>query len=130
MNLHKIKIILYLALGAMLLHTIEEYVTRLYGVDPFIVSVSQHFSINAIGIYLAIQALVLALIVFLIWLVRQNKFNKPLTFIFGILFVFELIHPYDSIREWNYYPGLYSGMLLVIIGYFYWKEWLKLVKLT
>lgn len=121
----RFQLILFTAAIAMILHTVEEYFTKLYKVDPFIVFSASYFNLNQIAIYLAIQILVLLLIFTLLAQSLGQKCNKFLAITLGLVFLLELLHPYDSIIAQGYYPGLYSGMVLVIIGIFYWKELFK-----
>jgi hypothetical protein len=125
MNLKKFQIILGLAFIAMLLHTVEEYTTKLWNFDPFMIYMSARFPISGANIYLSAQILVMLLISVVTVLAFKNKFNKPLEIILGLVFFLELLHPYNSLRIWGYYSGLYTGLALLIIGYFYWKELLK-----
>ena len=122
MELKRFQILLWLSFVAMLAHTYEEYTTKLYSVDPFMVYLSHHFNINPIANYLALQTAVLLLIAALIILSYRSMLNRPLSVILGLVFVIELTHPFISALTSAYYPGLYSGTILAIIGLFYWKE--------
>lgn len=120
--MRKFQLLLYLTVTAFILHTIEEYQTKLYNVDPFIVWFSNYTGISGVFIYLGIQALGFLLIFIMLFHSYRQHFNKLLAIILGLGFLLELLHPYSSIRVRGYYPGLYSGLGLVFIGYFYWKE--------
>ena len=126
MRLQKLKYILYATGIAMLLHTIEEYMTKLYDTDFFIVAFSRYFNVRPISTYTGIQILVLSFILVMLVLSLNGKFNKVLGIALGLIYVGELSHPYIVIMVGGYYSGLYTGILLVIIGYFYWKEVIKL----
>lgn len=121
----RFQLILLSAGIAMILHTVEEYFTKLYNVDPFIVFSARYFKVDPVSVYLVIQALALLLIFAISFLSSNNKANKPLIIILGLIFVGELSHLYSSIKIKGYYPGLYTGIILVIIGIFYWKELIK-----
>jgi Protein of unknown function with HXXEE motif len=110
---------------AMILHTVEEYFTQLYYADPFIVSFSRYFNLNPAVTYLTLQILILCLIFVLLAQSFHRGPNKFLAILLGLVFFLELLHPYNSIRVQGYYSGLYSGVILVIIGVFYWKELIK-----
>jgi hypothetical protein len=125
MDLSKFKTILYWSFIVMLLHTVEESITKLWNFDPFMIYMSAHFPISGVGIYFTVQTLVMLLIFVLILLALKNKFNKPLVILLGLIFILELLHPYNSLRIWGYYSGLYTGLALLIVGYFYRRELLK-----
>lgn len=122
MNFPKLKYILFATFIAMILHTIEEYITRLWSVDTFIVGISNYFEISGVVVYLLIQFFAFLLILILLIQTFQRKINKILLTVLALVFLFELLHIYESFRIWGYYSGLYTGIILLIIGYFYWKE--------
>ncbi len=122
MNLKRLQYILIVAMIAMILHTVEEYVTKLWNFDPFMIYMSNHFSISGVSIYFTVQVFVLLLTIGVLVLAINNKFSKLLAILLGLVFLLELLHPYNAIRILGYYSGLYTGMALVIIGYLYWKE--------
>ncbi len=117
-----LKNILALTAVAMVFHTIEEYVTKLWDFDPIFIWLVRQFQINPIVIYFMLQALGL-LLIFALWWPRLNKqLYRFLAIVLGLVFLLELSHLYSSIKIGDYYPGLYTGIALIIIGYFYWKE--------
>ncbi len=109
----------------MVFHTVEEYVTKLWNFDPFIISVSHQFQVSPVSFYLGLQALGLLLISVVLVLTIKNRFNLFLGLLLGLVFLLELSHLYSSIKIWNYYSGLYTGIALIVIGYFYWRELIK-----
>jgi hypothetical protein len=127
MNLGRYKLILYATFVAFILHTIEEYQSKLFEVDGFILTAAKNLDTSPLIIFFIIQTLVFLLIVVSLVLVTKNKLNKPLAIMLGVIFIFELSHLYSSIAVSGYYPGMYSGIALIIIGYFYWKEMFKLL---
>lgn len=126
MSVFRMKIILLSTLATMSLHTIEEYVSNLWNQDPFIIWLAQNLNISSINIYLIIQAIALLLITASLILTIKRRFNLILGVILGFIFFLELLHPFNSIKILGYYPGLYTGIILIIIGFFYWKELLAM----
>ncbi len=124
----KFKYILSFTFIVMLLHTIEEYVTKVYDADPFIVFTSHYFNVSPVAIYALIQILVLTLILMFLMQLSCQRFDISLAALLGFVFILELLHPYNSIRMWGYYPGLYTGIVLVILGFFYYRELLRGMK--
>jgi lysylphosphatidylglycerol synthetase-like protein (DUF2156 family) len=116
------KVILLATLLTMSLHTIEEYISKLWEYDPFIIWLAQSLNVSSISIYLAIQTLALLLIAILLILALMKRFNIILGVVLGLIFILELLHPYNSIVVSGYYSGLYTGVVLIVIGIFYWKE--------
>jgi len=55
-------------------------------------------------------------------LLRKNILYKTISIAMAGLLVFELWHIYKAVSVGGYYPGLYTGLLLPIVGYFYWRE--------
>ena len=56
---------------------------------------------------------------------HSQKTKVLLAIILGVVFIGEISHIYSSFHIWGYYPGLYTGIALIIIGYFYWREMFK-----
>jgi len=48
-----------------------------------------------------------------------------LMILLGLVYLFELSHVYDAIAAHSYYSGVYTSILLLCVGFFYWKELLK-----
>ena len=107
-----------------IVHALEEYSTGLLGLDPLFNWVTAH-NLPTVTLYWIEQIVLVAL---LVWAIYWPK--RWLVIFIGLLFVFEITHIISALRQMSYYPGLYSGMLLVIVGFFYWKESLKNYKLT
>ena len=123
MQLKRIQQIAVVTFVVMLLHTAEEFATKIWMADPFMVYVSRYFNVSGIVVYEVIQtfALVIILLVFLHSL-SSKTFNSLLAALLGFIFVLELLHPINSILIRGYYPGLYTGTILVIISLFYFRE--------
>ncbi len=120
--MRKLKHIVLLAFIVMLFHTVEEYVAAVWTVDPFMIFASGYLRINPAIFYLLEQLLVLLLLLGFWWRLSYQKLDMLLVAIIGFVFILELLHPYSSIRLHAYYPGLYTGMILVTLGFFYYKE--------
>lgn len=108
---------------AMLAHTVEEAVAHIWTIDPFMIYASQHLDLSGAWVYASIQAFALAIIIVFLARVSVQKFDRISAFLLGILFLGELSHPIVSTL--TYYPGLYTGIVLVVIGIFYFVELLK-----
>ena len=46
----------------------------------------------------------------------------------GFMFIFELTHVYEAIKTTKLLHGLYTGIILIVIGAMYWKEVIKQVE--
>lgn len=128
MNFQKLKLITSIAAIAMLLHTVEEYITKLWNYDHFILNYSHRLQLNPMTLFFWIQGLVFVLIFFVLFLEVRKKYNIFLGIILGLVFLLELLHPYNSIMIMGYYSGLYTGIVLIVVGYFYWKELISYLK--
>jgi len=48
--------------------------------------------------------------------------------LWGLTFVLEWHHVARSVAAWQYYPGLYTAVVYLAIGPFYWREWARHVQ--
>lgn len=45
--------------------------------------------------------------------------------LWGMTFLLEWHHVLRAIAAWDYYPGLYTAVVYLAIGPFYWREWAR-----
>lgn len=48
--------------------------------------------------------------------------------LWGLTFALEWHHLARAVTAWDYYPGLYTAVVYVAIGPFYWREWARHVR--
>lgn len=119
-----------LSIPLFISHGTEEYLTGFYHTDPFSLFVFSYFkdlpSLQATFFLFQIMIALLLIISFLLLL--GDKWRLRLLFVFGSVFIFELHHLIKAILVSGYYPGLYTAFGIYILGFFYWKELLKISK--
>ncbi len=117
----KLKTIFFISIPIFIAHGIEEYFTGLYNFDFFY----QSFSNPKLVFVIVVPVLANILLIVSYVLVKKNKWVFGLSFLLGLLFIFELTHIYEAIMVRGYYPGLYTAIPLLIVGFLFWKELLK-----
>jgi hypothetical protein len=124
----KLRYVVSLSIIIFFIHSIEEYLTKLYEVDHSLIAISAYLNLTTKNVYLASQIILFAFLIVFLASLLKDKLYKPLAIMLGVIFVFELTHIYSVISIAGYYPGLYTGIMLLIIGFFYWKELFKMLK--
>ena len=117
----RLKNIFALSIPVFIIHGSEEYFTGLYNFDSFYQSFSNP---KIVFVFIVLVLLNISLIVSYI-LIQKNKGVFILSFLLGLLFIYQLVHIYKAIIIGGYYPGLYTSLIFPILGYFYWREFIK-----
>ena len=107
--------LLKLAIPLFVVHAIEEYSTGFLGLDPLFRSIATHH-LPTIAIYVVEQLLLVAI---LLWAMYQPQ--RWLLVFIGLLFIFEASHVIPALAQTSYYPGLLTAVLLLLLGFFYWR---------
>ncbi len=113
-NLLKIAVPLFVA------HAIEEYSTGFLGLDPLFRWVTMH-GLPTVALYTAEQ---IALVVLLVWAIYRPMLL--LRIFIGLIFILEITHIIPALAQISYYPGLVTAVLLLVLGFFYWKELIRI----
>lgn len=113
-------------------HGVEEIFTGLYKIDSHVAfmfgKLADLPTMQSLFILFQIMLWVVLIVSYLI--IQSEKWRLWLMAIPGIIFIYELHHFYKAFDVGGYYPGLMTALLFPVIGYFYWKEWVKLVRLA
>lgn len=107
-------------------HSLEEYTTLYYTLSGFGFTWRWLYPQPDPQIFLVFEVgtlLFLALSAFFI--LRKKPPPLLLLFIFGLHYVYQGEHIFHTITLKQYYPGLFTGVIFVVMGMFYWKELLK-----
>ncbi len=120
----RLKNIFALLIPIFIIHGLEEYFTGLYNVDSFYQSFSNPKTVFVIVVL--ILANISVIISYL--LIRKNKYVLILSLLLGILLLYELTHIYRAIMIGGYYPGLITAIPILILGIFFWRELIKIIK--
>jgi len=123
-NLFLLSIVLFIA------HGIEEYFTGFYNVDTFFKFVFQFFETMSVfqATFLLFQIMVWILLIVSYLLIFKKDWILVLLTILGLVFIFELHHLIKAVMLWEYYPGSIVAIFFPILGFFYWKELIRLYK--
>ncbi|MFZ2523515.1 MAG: HXXEE domain-containing protein [Minisyncoccia bacterium] len=129
---NKLKTIFALSIPLFIAHGIEEFATHFYDIDThdqaifgLLSSLSNH---GATFVVFQIMFWILLIVSFL--LILSEQWRLRVMIIPGLIYVYELHHLYKAIAVGGYYPGLVTALLFPVIGYFFWRELLKLYKIN
>ncbi len=119
----KLKIILILTLGLVYLHGLEEFLSGFPFNDPWMVFFGNLVETKTQVFYWTFHAMWWILVpVGVILLIGNRRWIHALLVLFGIIYVIELHHVIKGVLSGGYYPGMITGMIYPILGFFYWKE--------
>lgn len=123
-NLFLISAILFVA------HGLEEYFTGFYQVDSLFYFVFKYFDHMSVfqAIFLLFQIMLWILLAISYMLIFKKDWLLGLVALPAIACITEIHHIVKAAIRWAYYPGSITAVILLVVGYFYWKELLKLYK--
>lgn len=126
----KLKTIFGISIFFFVIHGIEEFVTHFYDIDShdqaifgLLNGLSNH---GATFVVFQIMFWLLLIVSFLLLLGEKWQFR--ILAISGVVYVYELHHIIKAIQTGGYYPGLYTALAFPIIGFLFWKEWIKIYR--
>ncbi len=125
----KLKILTAIALVLVYAHGAEEIATGFWKTPSIFTSLfSQFSSIQQAGYYsLHITFWLLLIPMFL--LILGGRSALVAMGIFGLIFFNEIHHMFGAfLITQGYYPGVITSVLYLIVGFFYWKELIRLFK--
>ena len=111
-------------------HGLEEIFTGFSNIDQQVGFVFSKLvelpDIQALFVLMQIMLWLTFVIVYLSF--RGPKWQLRLMFLLGLVLIYELHHLYNAIRVGGYYPGLITALFLYVLGFFFWKELLRIRK--
>lgn len=122
--------LLFITIPLLMLHGWEEYISKLYVVDPqnkFVFGYLYSLSTPE-AVFLMFQIMLGLGLLPLIIAFCGEKWRLRVLIILGFIYIFQLQHLAKAILVGGYYPGLMTAFLFPIIGFFYWKELLRIMK--
>ncbi|MEK6860645.1 MAG: HXXEE domain-containing protein [Nanoarchaeota archaeon] len=128
----KLKNIILISILIFIAHGLEEYFTGFYDVDiffNFFIKLFGYTNLNQ-AIFITFEIVVWLFLIISFFLIKDRKFILFITTIWGLILIFELHHLIKALLKWDYYPGTVTAILLLIIGFFYWKELIINLKAT
>ncbi len=123
----KLKTLFGFSVPLFVAHGLEEYFTGIYTVDShvrFVFSFTEHM-MPLQASFLLFQAMFWCTLIVSYTLISGGRLALWTLAIPGFVFLYELHHFYSAFEAGGYYPGLITALVFPVLGYFYWKEWLK-----
>ena len=108
------KLKIYFLVTALLLvvHMMEEWLTRFQNVFPFMLWLGQQFQNKSSAIFFTFMLMVwLLLLISFIFLLEKRKLILWMLSVFSVIYIFELHHPIRALLSGHYYPGAITGLL-------------------
>jgi|SRR3989344_7663765 len=118
--------LIHLAVPIFFIHFLEELYFSFYKLDTFILFLAKYVGLDVYILYILIQLILFLFLAIILILIIMHKNIEYGSFIIGILLVFEASHIIPAIISKSYYPGLFSGCLLFILGIWYWYKFIKI----
>jgi len=117
-NLFLVLVVLFI------LHGVEEYLTGFYKVDLFFMQFFSFFEVMPWpqAAFLLFQALWWLILVIVSLFVFVEKWSYYAIAIIGLIALVEIHHVYKALAHMTYYPGLFTSLLIVVVGIFFLKE--------
>ncbi len=115
----RIKFLFLLSIPLFVAHGIEEYMTGFYNFDPILFS---HLKTHSKELYIVSQIGLVVFALFTYYFLLDKKIGLVISLLWGLLLILELEHFYRALSLHMYTSGFITGLLLVILGIFYWKE--------
>ncbi|MBI5469830.1 HXXEE domain-containing protein [Candidatus Kaiserbacteria bacterium] len=124
----KLRIIFYTSIPLFVAHGMEEYINHLYNVHSSFKWLFSYFDSMAIpqATFLLFQIAFWLLLIISAVLLSGEKWRLYMMILPGLIFIFELHHFWKAYASWNYYPGVITAIGFPILGFFYWKELIRL----
>jgi hypothetical protein len=116
--------LLLVSIPLFFLHGLEEGSTGILGLDPFF-----HRFGHTAAYVLTIELIIIALVLYLTainW--GGKKVNRIFRIVSGVLLLIETQHIYGALLKRGYYPGVFTALIIIGIGLYYWKDLLKMKK--
>lgn len=111
---------MFISVFVFLLHTLEEYFFGFIETDASIKMLSNIFDVSRASAYWIVQVL---MAIYLLLLVFYRPAKKMWYLLLGIIFIVEVSHFWETLTG-GYAPGFWTAIPLVILGMFFWREFL------
>ncbi len=112
-----------IVVALLLLHTLEEMFYSFWDTDYLSQTIANALHVQPITVYFIGQVVLYVLVVF-IFLKRSTQ-ARLLEVVLGLVLLFEVTHVVSAVGLHAYTPGLFTGVLLFVVGIFYWAKLLK-----
>ena len=124
----KLRTLFLISVPLFMIHSIEEHWTEFFDVYPLFSAIGQLIGSSADVPFIVFSFLWWLLLLSASFLLLTGRFPCRLMFIPGIIYLYEFHHIIKAILAWDYYPGLITALGFPVIGYFFWKEFLRVLR--
>lgn len=114
----KITKLYFLSVPLFLLHVAEEYFTLYY---PLLFGVTYRYDLPKER-FITVETIVIIMLFVFAFLLYKKLLPTFALILPGMLYVWQLEHIYYVVNLHIYYQGIFTGLFLVILGGFYWKD--------
>ncbi len=122
----KLKLILFLTLGLIYLHGLEEVISGFQFDDPWMVWAGNLVDTKTEVFYWTFHLMWWILVpIAIILIVGNRRWIYSLLALFGLVYFTELHHTLKGILAGSYFPGMITGIIYPILGVFYWRQLIK-----
>lgn len=126
----KLQYIFLVSIPLFIFHGLEEYFTGFYSIDSFSRFVFQNFEGMDVlqATFLVFQIMIWLLLIVAFLSIIGGRWHLRLMTILGLVFVFELHHIIKVLVSWSYYSGSVTAIPIVVVGFFFWKELVQVLR--
>ena len=123
----KLKTIFAISIPFFIAHGLEEYFTGFYNMDNISKFVFRPFETMTImqATFLLFQIMFWLLLIIYFLLITNEKWRLRLMIIPGLIYILELNHLWEALSLGGYYPGAITSIPLIILGFIFWKEFIR-----
>ena len=127
----KLKKLFYISIPLFVTHGLEELFNGFYNLDwstKFAFGSLYEMPVQQATFWVFQIILWLALVVFA-FLITSEKWRLRLMILPGVIYIVELHHIWKALVSWSYYPGAITAPVFLIVGFLFWKELLRNLKI-
>ncbi len=121
----KLKRIFIWSIPVFMIHEIEEFATGFWKIDPLTNYVAKFFPSTNLAVFTIFNLELLVFIIVIALALQSPKWQMRMFTVFGFVYFFELSHIVRLLTTFEYYPGMITAFLSLIMGFFFWKELIK-----
>ena len=115
-----LRALVFISLFLFAAHGFEEYLGRFHTMDPLTLAIASLLHTSPTALFVGVQFLLGLL--FLLLLSAKRSWRRPLLYVLGIAFLFELSHPLQAIRDQQLRAGLMTSLILLSWGVYVWSH--------
>lgn len=106
-------------------HEAEEFATGFWKVDPLTAYIANLFPDRNMAVFTIFNVEFLIIMIAIAMALRSAKWQLRMFTVFGFLYLFELSHITRLLSEFEYYPGMVTAFISLIVGLFFWRELIR-----